>query len=55
MDTPGIGDTEELNVKLKGYLPKAVSFIFVINVGNAGGMQLDRVIHESKSPYIYIN
>lgn len=25
------------------YLPNAVSFIFVVNVGNAGGMQVDRV------------
>lgn len=43
MDTPGIGGSGEVTKKLMDYLPNAVSFIFVINVGSAGGMQNDRV------------
>ena len=43
MDTPGIGPNVEITQKLMEYLPNAVSFIFVINVANAGGMQTDRV------------
>lgn len=43
MDTPGIGRSGEVTQKLLDYLPNAVSFIFVINVGSAGGMQNDRV------------
>lgn len=43
MDTPGIGGSGEVTQKLMDYLPNAVSFIFVINVGSAGGMQNDRV------------
>lgn len=43
VDTPGIGANEEITQKLKEYLPNAVSFVFVINVANAGGMQKDRV------------
>lgn len=43
MDTPGIGGSGEVTKKLIDYLPNAVSFIFVINVGSAGGMQNDRV------------
>lgn len=43
VDTPGIGGSGEVTHKLMEYLPRAVSFIFVINVANAGGMQHDRV------------
>lgn len=43
VDTPGIGGSGEVTQKLMDYLPNAVSFIFVINVGSAGGMQNDRV------------
>lgn len=43
MDTPGIGGSGEVTQKVMGYLPSAVSFIFVINIGSAGGMQTDRV------------
>lgn len=43
MDTPGIGASGEVTQKLMDYLPSAVSFIFVINVGSAGGFQTDRV------------
>lgn len=44
VDTPGIGESGKVTEKLMEYLPYAVSFIFVINVANAGGMQSDRVI-----------
>lgn len=43
MDTPGIGGSGDVNPKLMEYLPNAVSFIFVINIDSAGGMQSDRV------------
>ena len=43
MDTPGIGPDEAITQKLKRYIPNAVSFIFVITVINAGGLQDDRV------------
>nr|XP_022312510.1 transmembrane GTPase fzo-like [Crassostrea virginica] len=43
VDTPGIGGSGEFTPKLMEYLPNAVSFIFVINVGSAGGMQRDRL------------
>ena len=43
MDTPGIGGSGEVTQKLMEYLPNAIFFIFVINVGSAGGLQNDRV------------
>lgn len=43
MDTPGIGGSGEVTQKVMDYLSSAVSFIFVINIGSAGGMQVDRV------------
>lgn len=46
MDTPGIGGSGEVSQKLMDYLPNALSFVFVINVQSAGGMQRDRVIHK---------
>lgn len=44
VDTPGIGGSEEATEKTNDYLPNALSFVFVINVANAGGMQKDRVL-----------
>lgn len=44
VDTPGIGGSEEATEKMMDYLPNALSFVFVINVSNAGGMQKDRVL-----------
>lgn len=44
VDTPGIGGSGNVTDKLMDYLPNALSFIFVINAGSAGGMQNDRVI-----------
>ncbi|XP_062596538.1 uncharacterized protein in xynA 3'region-like, partial [Saccostrea cucullata] len=43
VDTPGIGGSGEVSKKVMEYLPYAVSFIFVVNVGSAGGMQKDRL------------
>lgn len=43
VDTPGIGGSGNVSEKLMEYLPNALSFIFVINAGSAGGMQNDRV------------
>lgn len=43
VDTPGIGGSKDLSQKLKDYLPNALSFIFVIDVSHAGGMQDDKV------------
>ncbi|XP_061190712.1 uncharacterized protein LOC133198710 [Saccostrea echinata] len=44
VDTPGIGGSLELSDKMMKYLPNAVSFIFVSNVTNAGGVQNDRLV-----------
>ncbi|XP_062575962.1 uncharacterized protein in xynA 3'region-like [Saccostrea cucullata] len=49
VDTPGIGGSETVSHKMKEYLPNAVSFIFVINVASAGGMQRDRLPEILKS------
>lgn len=43
VDTPGIGGSGKVTQKLMEYLPNALSFIFVINVASAGGMQSDRL------------
>ena len=43
VDTPGIGEGDEMTKRLMDYLPNAVAFIYVINSSNAGGIQDDRV------------
>lgn len=43
MDTPGIGDDNDLKEMLDSYIPKAVAFVIVIDVSRAGGLQRDRV------------
>jgi hypothetical protein len=43
VDTPGVGESEEISKRLFEYLPNAVAFIYVINSANAGGIQEDRV------------
>lgn len=59
MDTPGIGGSGRVTQKLMEYLPNAVSFVFVINVASAGGMQSDRVVHRYQNytffPFFIIN
>lgn len=44
VDTPGIGETKDLDEILMDFLPHAVSFIFIINAGNAGGINEDRIL-----------
>lgn len=43
VDTPGIGDDNDLKEMLDSYIPKAVAFVIVIDVSRAGGLQRDRV------------
>lgn len=43
VDTPGIGGSTDGTQKLMEYLPNADSFIFVIDVSSAGGLQNDRL------------
>lgn len=43
MDTPGIGENEKLDNILMDFLPHAVSFVFIVNARNAGGIHEDRV------------
>ncbi|XP_062611965.1 uncharacterized protein LOC134273763 [Saccostrea cucullata] len=49
VDTPGIGGSGKVSQKVMKYLSNAVSFIFVINVASAGGMQRDRLPEILKS------
>lgn len=49
VDTPGFGDEKEekendVEEKMRSYLPNALAFVFVVNVSNAGGLQTDRVL-----------
>ncbi|XP_052240956.1 uncharacterized protein LOC127851295 [Dreissena polymorpha] len=43
VDSPGIGDNQELSEKLLNYLPNASALIFVINSSNCGGVQGDKI------------
>ena len=43
VDSPGVGESDELTDRLMEYLPRAAAFIYVINSSNAGGVQEDRV------------
>lgn len=45
VDTPGIGEGDEMTKRLMNYLPNAVAFIYVINSSNSGGLQDDRLLH----------
>ncbi|XP_076114880.1 uncharacterized protein LOC143082838 [Mytilus galloprovincialis] len=44
VDTPGIGESDDLDKILLEFLPHAVSFMFIINANNAGGVCDDRLI-----------
>lgn len=44
VDTPGVGESNELTRKLTEYMSEAIAFIYVINTPNAGGVQKDRVL-----------
>ena len=43
VDTPGVGESEEMTEKLVKYLTKAVVFFYIVNSANAGGIQEDTV------------
>ena len=43
VDSPGIGDSEQVSKITLEYLSQACAFIYVINSPNAGGLQDDRV------------
>ncbi|KAH3734039.1 uncharacterized protein LOC127851083 isoform X2 [Dreissena polymorpha] len=43
VDSPGIGDNQELSEELLNYLPNASALIFVINSSNCGGVQGDKL------------
>ena len=43
VDSPGIAESTEMDDMVFQYLPEAFAFIYVINSGNAGGVQTDRV------------
>ena len=44
MDSPGVGEDDELTEMVKEYIPRASGFVYVINTPNAGGIDPDRVI-----------
>lgn len=44
VDTPGLGDNEEMVDILLKYLPNAVAFIYVINTANAGGIENNKIL-----------
>ena len=43
VDSPGIGESRQMTQMVKDYFATAFAFIYVINSGNAGGLQPDRV------------
>ena len=43
VDSPGIGESEQMTRLVTEYMPKAFGFIYVINSSNAGGVQPGRV------------
>lgn len=44
VDTPGLGDNEEMAKILLGYLPNAVGFVYVVNSANAGGIEENKIL-----------
>lgn len=48
VDTPGIGENARLDNILLDFLPHAVSFVFIVNAKNAGGIheeRLSKILH----------
>ncbi|XP_019640987.1 PREDICTED: uncharacterized protein LOC109482623 [Branchiostoma belcheri] len=43
VDSPGIGEKEDITRQVKEYLTEAFAFIYVIKSDNAGGVQTDRL------------
>ena len=50
VDSPGIGDSEQVNKITLDYLPRAYAFIYVLNSSNTGGLQEDRVSKKIDPP-----
>ncbi|CAG2208605.1 unnamed protein product [Mytilus edulis] len=44
VDTPGIGEDKNLEQILLDFLPHAVSFVFVVNANDAGGIHEDKLL-----------
>ncbi|XP_052241250.1 uncharacterized protein LOC127851488 isoform X2 [Dreissena polymorpha] len=44
VDTPGVGESEQMTAKLFEYIPNAAAFIYFINSANAGGVQEDKLV-----------
>ncbi|XP_076108776.1 bacterial dynamin-like protein [Mytilus galloprovincialis] len=44
VDTPGIGESDELDSILLEFLPHAVSFLFIIDASHSGGVDKDRLM-----------
>ncbi|XP_052085101.1 uncharacterized protein in xynA 3'region-like [Mytilus californianus] len=44
VDTPGIGENDNLDNILLEFLPHAVSFVFVVNAKDTGGIHEDRLL-----------
>ena len=43
IDSPGVGESDEMDKMVVQYLPRAFAFVYVINSANAGGIQKERV------------
>ena len=43
IDSPGVGESDEMDEMVIQYLPEAFAFIYVVNSSNGGGVQKDRV------------
>ena len=43
IDSPGVGESDEMDEIVIQYLPQAFAFIYVIDCTNAGGIQKGRV------------
>ena len=43
VDSPGVGESKELDDVVYQYLPKVFAFIFVLSAANSDGIQKDTV------------
>ena len=41
IDSPGLGESDEMDKVLMNYLPNAFAFIYVLDTSRAGGIQRD--------------
>ena len=51
IDSPGVGESDEMDNMVMQYLPEAFAFIYVANSSLGGGVQKDKVSNIKK--YIY--